>query len=396
MFRHVFSAIRLPIYVIFGCLLFSVIAVPAISAQSKELSLADILIALRSKKAPMEEKNQILTTAVAQRGVTFELTSDVEKELEATGANTALIAAIKDKSVKPEPAKDPVQVASSNPAKPLGPAPDAAFYKARAMGLLSAGDLDGALIELGKAIDLKPGDASLYAERGSIFVKQQKFELAVNQFSLAVQRDPKDTASWFRRAAAEEKLGQTDDALSHYEKAVEADNANEPAKAAVARLKEAKAKEAAAAQTVSQPVKPVEQPAKPVDQPKTSDSTAKADVKPAETKPAEQKPVDPASSEPLPAMIAVGDLNSLVVELETPRYTEMDRRLNVQGKITVNVILDKDGKVVKVDTESGPSSLRKSAEEAVRRSKFKPATINGQPVGASGYLIFNFTAKRGW
>lgn len=394
MFRHVFSAIRLPIYIIFGCLLFSVIAVPAISAQSKELSLADILIALRSKKAPMDEKNQILTTAVAQRGVTFELTSDVEKELEATGASTALIAAIKDKSVKPEPAKDPVQVASSSP-KPLGPVPDAAFYKARAMGLLSAGDLDGALIELGKAIDLKPGDASLYAERGSIFVKQQKLELAVNQFSLAVQRDPKDTASWFRRAAAEEKLGQTDDALAHYEKAVEADSANEPAKAAVARLKEAKAKDAAA-KTASQPVQPVDPPAKVVEQPKAPDSSAKADVKPTESKPVESKPVDPASNEPVPAMIAVGDLNSLVVELETPRYSEMDRRLNVQGKITVNVILDKEGKIVKVETESGPNSLRKSAEEAVRRSKFKPATVNGQPVGASGYLVFNFTAKRGW
>lgn len=391
MFRHVFSAIRLPIYVLFGCLLFSVIAVPAISAQSKELSLADILIALRSKKAPMEEKNSILTTAVAQRGITFELTSDVEKELEATGASTALIAAIKEKSPKPEPAKEPVQVASSNP-KPLGPAPDSAFYKARAMGLLAAGDLDGALIELGKAIDLKPDDASLYAERGSIYVKQQKLELAVNQFSLAVQRDPKDTASWFRRASAEEKLGQTDDALVHYEKAVEADNSNEPAKAAVARLKDAKAKTAAAAQ----PAKPAEQPAKVVEQPKPAETTAKADPKPAETKQPDPKPAEPASNEPLPAMIAVGDLNSLVVELEKPRYSEMDRRMNVQGKITVNIVLDKEGKVVKVETESGPGSLRRAAEDAVRRSKFKPATVNGQPVGASGYLTFNFTATRGW
>lgn len=391
MFRHALSAIRLPIYFLFGCLLFSVIAVPAASAQAKELSLADILIALRSKKAPMEEKNQILTTAVSQRGITFELNSDIEKELEATGASAALIAVIKEKSPKPEAPKEPVQVASST-AKPLGPTPDAAFYKARAMGLLAAGDLDGALIELGKAIDLKPNDASLYSERGSIFVKQQKLELAVNQFSLAVQRDPKDTASWFRRAAAEEKLGQTDDALAHYEKAIEADASNEPAKAAVARLKEAKAKEANAAQAASQPAKAVDQPAKPADQPaKPAETTAKVDPKPADPKPAE-----PTTNEPLPAMIAVGDLNSLVVELETPRYSEMDRRLNVQGKITVNIILDNTGKVVKVETESGPNSLRKSAEEAVRRSKFKPATVNGQAVGASGYIVFNFSAKRGW
>ncbi|KXK02956.1 MAG: hypothetical protein UZ17_ACD001001404 [Acidobacteria bacterium OLB17] len=385
MFRHLFSATRLPIFLVFGCLLFSVIAVPAISAQSKELSLADILIALRSKKATMEEKNQILTTAVAQRGITFELSPDVEKELEATGASAALIAAIKDKSPKPEPAKEPVQVASTNP-KSLGPTPDAAFYKARAMGLLSAGDLDGALIELGKAIDLKPGDASLYAERGSIYVKQNKLELAVNQFSLAVQRDPKDTASWFRRAAAEEKLGQTDDALLHYEKAIEADSSNEPAKAAVARLKEAKAKAAAAVQPPATAPEPEKQP----------ETSAKADPKPAESKPVESKPVEPSSNEPVPAMVAVGDMNSLAIEIAVPRYSEMDRRMNVQGKITVNVILDKEGKVVKVDTDSGPGSLRRAAEDAVRRSKFKPATVNGQAVGASGYLIFNFTAKRGW
>jgi protein TonB len=68
----------------------------------------------------------------------------------------------------------------------------------------------------------------------------------------------------------------------------------------------------------------------------------------------------------------------------------MDRRMNVQGKITVNVILDKEGKVVKVETESGPGSLRKAAEEAVKRSKFKPAVVNGQPVSASGYIVFNF------
>ncbi|MCZ2391787.1 MAG: TonB family protein [Acidobacteria bacterium] len=349
------------------------------------MSLADILIALRSKKATMEEKNQILTTAVAQRGITFELSPDVEKELEATGASAALIAAIKDKSPKPEPAKEPVQVASTNP-KSLGPTPDAAFYKARAMGLLSAGDLDGALIELGKAIDLKPGDASLYAERGSIYVKQNKLELAVNQFSLAVQRDPKDTASWFRRAAAEEKLGQTDDALLHYEKAIEADSSNEPAKAAVARLKEAKAKAAAAVQPPATAPEPEKQP----------ETSAKADPKPAESKPVESKPVEPSSNEPVPAMVAVGDMNSLAIEIAVPRYSEMDRRMNVQGKITVNVILDKEGKVVKVDTDSGPGSLRRAAEDAVRRSKFKPATVNGQAVGASGYLIFNFTAKRGW
>ena len=42
-----------------------------ITAQSRELTLADIIIALRSKKAVIEEKNRILAVAVKERGITF-------------------------------------------------------------------------------------------------------------------------------------------------------------------------------------------------------------------------------------------------------------------------------------------------------------------------------------
>jgi len=34
--------------------------------------------------------------------------------------------------------------------------------------------------------------------------------------------------------------------------------------------------------------------------------------------------------------------------------------------------------------------LRQAAEDAVKRSKFKPVLYEGQPVKASGYITFNF------
>src|SRR5436189_3908215 len=61
------------------------------AAQSNQLMLADILIALRSKKVTLPERNKILADAVVVRGVTFVLTPEIEKELADTGADRNLI-----------------------------------------------------------------------------------------------------------------------------------------------------------------------------------------------------------------------------------------------------------------------------------------------------------------
>src|SRR5436190_19495670 len=60
-------------------------------AQGGQLSLADILIALRSKKVTLTDRNKILTEAINSRGTTFTLTPEIEKELTVTGANTVLL-----------------------------------------------------------------------------------------------------------------------------------------------------------------------------------------------------------------------------------------------------------------------------------------------------------------
>ena len=75
-----------------------VLSQSAIAQQGPPLSLADFLIALRSKKATMQERNKLLTDATRARGVTFELTPEIEKELEATGADKELVDAIKAKT----------------------------------------------------------------------------------------------------------------------------------------------------------------------------------------------------------------------------------------------------------------------------------------------------------
>ena len=54
---------------IFATILISMVGLATTAAaQGKELSLADILIGLRSKKAVIDEKNKILADAVKQAG----------------------------------------------------------------------------------------------------------------------------------------------------------------------------------------------------------------------------------------------------------------------------------------------------------------------------------------
>src|SRR5688500_16116163 len=71
----------------------------SIDGQQPQLTLADLLIGLRSKKVSLIDRNAILTEAVKQRGVTFGLSHEIEKELSATGAAKNLLDAIRGKSV---------------------------------------------------------------------------------------------------------------------------------------------------------------------------------------------------------------------------------------------------------------------------------------------------------
>src|SRR3954467_64992 len=92
-------------------LLIGVAYVPAQTQPGRELSLADVLIALRSKKADISEKNKLIADAIKQRGITFSLTPEIEKELDGTGAATDLIAAIRQKMPSPQPIQTVAKVA---------------------------------------------------------------------------------------------------------------------------------------------------------------------------------------------------------------------------------------------------------------------------------------------
>ncbi|MFL6208008.1 MAG: TonB family protein [Pyrinomonadaceae bacterium] len=73
-----------------------------------------------------------------------------------------------------------------------------------------------------------------------------------------------------------------------------------------------------------------------------------------------------------------------------PSYPAQARTTRVTGTVTVFLTVDEKGEVAEVKRTNGPELLRRAAEDAARRWKFKPTLVNGQPVRVAGYINFNF------
>ena len=316
-------------------------------AQNPPLSLADLLIGLRSKKVTLEERNQILATAVNERGVTFAMTPEIEKELAATGADATLIAAVKAKS---QPSK-PVVVATPVPTPlPTPPPPDAAFFQKRADEHAEKGEFDAAYNDYTKAVEMKGDDPSLFVKRGRTLVNLKSYDRSLKDFDKAIELNPKTAIAFLNRGVSYEKLGDVRKALADFKKASELDATNEVAKAEAKRLQDQLDKEEAAKRAAEKP-----------------------------------KVVKPE-------ILNLGALSNVNAErLVMPTYSMMARQSRVEGKVTVEVELDVEGNVVSAEATSGHAMLRQAAEDAAKKSKFKPAMFNGEPIKAKGVITYNFT-----
>jgi protein TonB len=108
---------------------------------------------------------------------------------------------------------------------------------------------------------------------------------------------------------------------------------------------------------------------------------------------AKEAPKEPDPSEG-PLRVG-GDVKApVVVKRVEPNYNDVARKAHVQGVVIVEAIIDKNGNVDKVKLLKGLSmGLNEAAEEAVKQWKFKPGTLNGEPVDVIFNLTVNFTLQ---
>jgi TonB family protein len=102
--------------------------------------------------------------------------------------------------------------------------------------------------------------------------------------------------------------------------------------------------------------------------------------------------INPSSPAPKPILkpVSGGVLNGIALALPTPNYPETARRMRTSGTVTVEVVIDENGKVISAQASSGPTTLKEAAVQAALRARFSPTKLSGQPVKVSGVINYKF------
>ena len=99
----------------------------------------------------------------------------------------------------------------------------------------------------------------------------------------------------------------------------------------------------------------------------------------------------PVEPEPLPGERICVERPPEVVMTSVPEYPDLAKRIALEGSATVNVLVDKEGKVKKALLMKSTDDLfTQAALEAAKKWAFTPAIMNGKPVLVWVSIPFRF------
>jgi TonB family protein len=92
-----------------------------------------------------------------------------------------------------------------------------------------------------------------------------------------------------------------------------------------------------------------------------------------------------------PKPVTGGVLNSKAVYLPRPLYPPSAKNIRASGMVTVEVLLNEEGKVISARAVDGNPFLRQAAIVAARQARFTPTVLSGKPVQVTGVITYTFT-----
>lgn len=88
--------------------------------------------------------------------------------------------------------------------------------------------------------------------------------------------------------------------------------------------------------------------------------------------------------------ISKGVINGNAIELPKPIYTQIAKAARASGIVTVQVLIDENGKVVSAHALNGHPLLQVESVKAAYRARFSPTLLSNEPVRVSGIITYNF------
>lgn len=83
-------------------------------------------------------------------------------------------------------------------------------------------------------------------------------------------------------------------------------------------------------------------------------------------------------------------LASKIVSKPAPPYPALAKQLGVQGSVTVQFLIDEQGRVVNAKATSGHPLLQAAAVKAAYTATFTPTVLSGKPTTVTGVITYNF------
>jgi TonB family protein len=106
-------------------------------------------------------------------------------------------------------------------------------------------------------------------------------------------------------------------------------------------------------------------------------------------------PVKAAPPPPVPKQIALPSsiISSKAIYKPVPIYPIIAKQARAAGVVTVEILVDEQGRVISAQATGGPPLLREAARLAALQARFTPTQLNGQPVKVSGVINYNFVLQ---
>ena len=104
-------------------------------------------------------------------------------------------------------------------------------------------------------------------------------------------------------------------------------------------------------------------------------------------------PLPPPVPKAVPKVISKGVITGEAVSLPKPAYPPLAKQMGIQGKVSVQVLIDESGKVISAKAIDGSPALIHAAQRAAFDARFKPTRLSDQPVKVSGVITYNFVLQ---
>ena len=106
-------------------------------------------------------------------------------------------------------------------------------------------------------------------------------------------------------------------------------------------------------------------------------------------------PPPPAPTPVVPKVLNVskGALPGKAISLPKPIYPAIAKPIRLQGAVSVQLLIDEDGKVISAKAVSGHPIFIPEAIKAAMQARFSPTTLSGLPVKVSGVITYNFVLQ---